>query len=119
MMYERLREIRINRKIKQKEIAEVINVAKSTYSGYESGRSNPDYDTLQKICKYLNISADYLLGNIDIPLSLDDMSLIKDLEAGKSDQDLMNEYDLRIGDHPATEEEMKILIKMMKNLLKD
>ncbi len=115
----RLREIRIERGVKQSDIAKHLNVKQGTYSRYERGENKIDPETLQKICKYLNISADYLLGNIDVPLSLHDMSLIKDLESGKADQDLINEYELMIGDKPASEEEMKILLKMMKNLLKD
>jgi len=115
----RLQELRKSKGITQKEIAKHLNVQQTTYSKYERGASKVDNETLQKICKYLNISADYLLGNIDVPLSLDDMSLVKDLENGKSDQDLINEYDLMIGDKAVSSEEMKILLKMMKNLLKD
>ena len=46
----------------QKDVAENIGVAKSTYSLYESGNREPNVITIKKIAAYLNISANSLLG---------------------------------------------------------
>lgn len=46
----------------QKEVAEKIGVAKSTYSLYESGNREPNVQTIKKIADLLETSADELLG---------------------------------------------------------
>lgn len=48
--------------IKQTELAQAANVSKQCVSDYKSGKSVPSIDTLFLICKYLDVSADYLLG---------------------------------------------------------
>ena len=48
--------------ISQKDMAESIGVAKSTYSLYESGNREPGVPTIKKIADVLNVSADELLG---------------------------------------------------------
>lgn len=48
--------------LSQKEVAEKIGVANSTYSLYESGNREPNVQTIKKIAKALNVSADRLLG---------------------------------------------------------
>lgn len=48
--------------IKQTALAKAANVSKQCISDYKAGKSVPSIDTLYLICKYLDISADYLLG---------------------------------------------------------
>ena len=57
-----LKEARLKKELSQKEVAEKIGVAKSTYSLYESGNREPNVDTIKKIADILDISADTLLG---------------------------------------------------------
>lgn len=54
----------------QKEVAENIGVAKSTYSLYESGNREPNVQTIKKIADCLNVSADTLLGLDDGPRTM-------------------------------------------------
>lgn len=65
-----LRIARERRGFSQKEMAEKIGVAKSTYSLYESGNREPNVQTIKKIADILNVSADELLGIEEIPLTL-------------------------------------------------
>jgi transcriptional regulator with XRE-family HTH domain len=48
--------------ITQKELAEQLNISPSTIAMYESGRRDPDTETLQKIANFFDVSVDYLLG---------------------------------------------------------
>ena len=57
-----LKEARLRSGLSQKEVAENIGVAKSTYSLYESGNREPNVNTIKKIADCLNVSADTLLG---------------------------------------------------------
>lgn len=57
-----LKEIRESKKIKQKEIAELLGIHRSTYSKYETGDSEPSFDILFKIADILESSIDDILG---------------------------------------------------------
>lgn len=48
--------------VKQVDLAAAVNVSKQCVSDYKSGKSVPSIDTLYLICKFLDVSADYLLG---------------------------------------------------------
>lgn len=59
----RIKEVRKRKKITAKQLADHIKVAESTMSLYESGKREPDFNTVLKISNYLGVSVDYLLGN--------------------------------------------------------
>lgn len=67
---ENLKEARLKSGISQKDLAENIGVAKSTYSLYESGKREPNVDTIKKIASSLNVSADTLFGIDNEPTTL-------------------------------------------------
>ena len=45
----------------QADIARAVNVAKQCITDYKTGKSVPSLETLYALCKYLEVSADYLL----------------------------------------------------------
>ena len=49
----------------QVEIAKALNVSKQCVNDYKTGKSVPSLETLYALCKYLDVSADYLLGLTD------------------------------------------------------
>ena len=59
---EKIRQLRNQKEMSQTKLGEYLGVAKTTISNYETGYSTPDNETLVKLSKYLNVSADYLLG---------------------------------------------------------
>lgn len=62
IFHERLRNTRIDKDIGQKEIAAALGMAQQQYSRYETGKRSLPIDYLPEICRYLGVSADYLLG---------------------------------------------------------
>ena len=58
----RIKELREVRKIKQKEMAEILQVPSNTYNQWENGKRQPDHETLVKIAKYFDVTVDYILG---------------------------------------------------------
>lgn len=64
-MINRLKEIRLEKKLTQKEIAIKLNITQQTYSDYETGRTDPDIETLILIGDILETRIDYLLGRED------------------------------------------------------
>ncbi len=63
----RLQELRMNRKLTQLELANILNVSRNTVSRYEIGNREPDYDTLNQLAELFEVSIDYLLGRTTDP----------------------------------------------------
>lgn len=65
MYGERLRELRCEKGLTQKQLAEKLNISQKSLSKYE--RESPDLSTelIARICRYFQVSADYLLGPDD------------------------------------------------------
>lgn len=61
----RLRTIRKQRKLTQRELASKLNMSQSTIALYETGDRKPDPDTINKIADFFDVSTDYLLGRSD------------------------------------------------------
>ncbi len=47
----------------QQEVADHLGISRQAYGNYESGKREPDYETLLKLGEYFNCSIDYLLGS--------------------------------------------------------
>ena len=62
MEYTRIRDIREDSDLTQKDIAKILNTAQRTYSGYENGTRNIPVQTVIKLALYYGVSVDYLLG---------------------------------------------------------
>jgi transcriptional regulator with XRE-family HTH domain len=63
--FNNLKQCRLNKNLSQKELAESIGVAPSTYSLYESGKREPDVEKIKLLSEILDVTADYLLfGNV-------------------------------------------------------
>lgn len=67
-LYEKIRNIREDKDIKQKDMAAFLHMQPNTYNAYERGKRTITADLLKNICIFLNISADELLEiNVDEP----------------------------------------------------
>lgn len=64
-MGEKLKSLRIEKKLTQKQVADRIGLAISAVSSYESGTRYPSYDVLVKLARIFHVSTDYLLGMTD------------------------------------------------------
>lgn len=61
----RMRSLRRYYEYTQKQIADLLHVAQSTYSDYEHGRANIPIDSLIVLAKLYGVSLDYLVGLSD------------------------------------------------------
>ena len=90
MKGERLAEIRKDHGDRQSDLAEKLNVSRSTVRSWEGEDSSPSHELLVAICRLYHVSSDYLLGLSDIDpayirrkaetLSIEDQALIRDME---------------------------------------
>lgn len=67
MFSERLKEMRMfrNSKLTQQEVAQQLDMSQSKISRLECGATEPTTEEIIILCKYYNVSSDYLLGLTD------------------------------------------------------
>ena len=61
-----IRDLREDHDKTQAEIAEILGTSQTMYARYERGANELPLHHLIKLCKYYNVSADYILGTEDI-----------------------------------------------------
>ena len=61
-MYKRIRDLREDKDMLQKDVAELLNISQTNYSKYELGKINIPINTLKKLALIFDTSIDYLLG---------------------------------------------------------
>lgn len=59
---ERLRNIREDNDLTQAELGKILNKSQQGYNHIETGRAELNIDDLIRICKFYNLSADYIIG---------------------------------------------------------
>lgn len=67
ILAKRLKGLREDRRIYQRELAEILGMSFRGYQNYETGQSEPKLATLIAIADYYHVSVDYLLGRTDVP----------------------------------------------------
>ncbi len=67
MQFRNLRSIREDKDIKQKDIAQYLNVSQNTYSQYETGVISLTAEVLIKLSDYYDVSIDFLLDRTNNP----------------------------------------------------
>lgn len=72
---DRLKEIRLNKKLTQKDIADHFQTSPQSYAQWEKGLRKPSAENLQKLAVFFGVSTDYLLGKTDILDSDTDIDL--------------------------------------------
>lgn len=70
-MGDRLRKLRLQRKISQEEVARHIGITRSAYSHYEINNRQPVYETLIKLAAFFDVSLDYIIEGSQPKRSLD------------------------------------------------
>lgn len=103
----RLKELRLKRNLTQKEMAEKLNVQRSTYSWYESGRI-PNMETLREIAQIFGVSVDYLLG-VDADFKLKSLDFEADWPEGAQV--------FRRGTKELTDSQKRDIVMMLKALM--
>ena len=68
MLYRRIRDLREDSDLTQKELSRVLNCSQQVYSNYELGQRDIPTDILIKLSTFYNVSVDYLLGLTKNPL---------------------------------------------------
>lgn len=62
MAYRRIRDLREDHDLKQREVAEYLNCSQRVYSNYELGQRDIPTEVLIRLAEYYHVSVDYILG---------------------------------------------------------
>lgn len=65
MFQDKIKELRTTKRMTQQQVADILGITRPAYTAYESGKRQPDFDTLQKLAEIYEVSTDYLLGTTD------------------------------------------------------
>ncbi|MCL5058337.1 MAG: helix-turn-helix transcriptional regulator [Actinobacteria bacterium] len=72
----RLKILREEKKLSQRELAKLMNMAPSTLAMYEVGKREPNYEMLNRIADFFSVTTDYLLGRSPLrQLSINDLDI--------------------------------------------
>ena len=66
---ERIKNVREDHDLTQAQVGKILNKSQQGYGHIEAGRAELKIDDLVLLCKHYNLSADYLIGLIDKPIS--------------------------------------------------
>lgn len=62
LLPKRLKQLRGFHLLTQNEVAPVLHINRSTYAYYETGKTQPEIETLVKLARFYSVSVDFLLG---------------------------------------------------------
>lgn len=117
----RLKRLREEKEVMQKEIAAYLNISASAYGFYEQGKRTPTPEILSKLANYFNVSVDYLLGR---DLTFKNESTIELNDKDKKDiektlnktMDMLESQDgLMLSGNPVDDEDWELLKAAIKN----
>jgi transcriptional regulator with XRE-family HTH domain len=63
---ERLKALRLEKRLMQEELAKIIKTTNATISKYENGRIEPNLETLQLLAEHFDVSVDYILDKTNV-----------------------------------------------------
>ena len=66
-MYHRIKDLREDHDLKQRQLAEILNCSQQVYSNYELGQRDIPTDILIKLSQFYHVSTDYILGLTNNP----------------------------------------------------
>lgn len=95
MRIDRLKELRLSRKLTQDETAIALEIPRTTYAAYEQGKREPDDSIKLKMATFFNVSTDYLLGHpeasvpkhIDVEDIVNNQAMLTSRNHALSDED--------------------------------
>lgn len=61
----RLLDLRKEKNMSQRQMAEYFNVTQGTYNNWEQGNTQPSIEQLIELARFFSVSVDYLIGNSD------------------------------------------------------
>ncbi len=132
MFGERLKQLRKEKKVSQKTLADALFISQQAIAKWESDKSSPNPETVRRIAEYFNVSTDYLLevdpenknappqsdGAFESELTeKDELDISRRLDAMLSDLD-KSDSALMFDGEPLDDESRELLIASLENSIR-
>ena len=65
-MYQRIRDLREDKDLKQEDLAKLLNCTQACYSNYENGKRDVPAEILEALASFYCVSVDYLMGRTNV-----------------------------------------------------
>jgi len=117
---QRLKLLREEKQLYQKDLAKALDLSRSTITAYESGKREPDQNTLNRIANLFDVSVDYLMGRTEFrkfPSHEEDSIDLSYIPPRDLDT-VLRETNVTFNGTPLTEEDKEDLIELIKVALK-
>jgi len=115
-----LKKLRTEKGLSQKELTDQLAINRSTYARYETSSTQPDFDTLEKLADYFNVSIDYLLGRTNNSVSYLEKTQEINVSNELNDRLTLLQNELKTSKHltfngePMSEEAKEALLEAMQ-----
>jgi transcriptional regulator with XRE-family HTH domain len=112
---QRLKMLRKQKKLSQQALSDRVGLNRATYARYETDDNQADYDTLQKLADFHEVSVDYLLGrtnDTNKTVSQETRELLDNIEL--SDEEIMEKFSFTIDGRKLSEEEIRRFIAFVR-----
>lgn len=87
MFAQRLKELRKEMGLTQVQFAQKFCVSNGAVGMWETGKREPDFDTMNRLADFFHVSVDYLLGNVNDPFFyLDNERIIREINSYEDDE---------------------------------
>lgn len=125
MFTKKIKNLRQSKGLTQAEMADKIDVARTTYAMYEQGKREPDFEILKRLAYFFNVTTDYLLDNStrheavinnELPSSKAEKDIAKQLEEFRDS--IENSDGLAFDGEPMSEEAKESLIESMEHIFR-
>lgn len=103
MFPEKIKELRLSKKMTQQEVADKLGITRPAYTAYESGKREPDFSILQSLANVFDVTTDYLLGRNNTP------EWAKQEDVIQLDDILQSNTGMAYGDEEASPEDREII----------
>ncbi|NOU70916.1 helix-turn-helix domain-containing protein [Paenibacillus sp. LMG 31458] len=112
---DRIALLREKRGLTQEELSTKIGISRAALSHYETNRREPDYETINKIANFFNVTVDYLLGRTDQPQTVLDHDVREFVEhLDLTDESILKKFSLTVDGRILTPEEAKRFIAFVR-----
>ena len=93
----KIKDLRLEKNLKQKDVASAINIATNTLSQFENNKGRPSLEVLSLLADFFNVSLDYLVGREDDFGNVNVASNANNLITLSKDEHTLLEYFSQLG----------------------
>ena len=109
----RLKSLRNEKSLTQKELGQIVGLSQQTIGHYEVGRAHPDHETLQQLAGHFGVTTDYLLGRTEER----NESLASD-PSGRELEEFLRQSNVKFDGAPLDDEDKEDIINFLRMVWK-